>query len=83
MAKAKSLVDDVLERVKGSKPGFACWFDRLPSDAQSQLQEVREKFNHAVHQKRAFAKAIIEVAHEQGWPIVGVQGVERWLEKRS
>lgn len=83
MAKAKSLVDDVLERVKGSKPGYTSWFDRLPSDAQEQMTQVRQKFDHSVHQKRAFAKAIIEVAQEHGWPISGIQGVERWLEKRS
>lgn len=82
MAKAKSLVEDVLDRVKDSKPGFATWFDRLPPDAKEQLEQVRSKFNHSVHQKRAFAKAIIEVAQEHGWPIAGVQGVERWLEKR-
>lgn len=83
MAKAKSLVDDVLGRVRVTRPGFPPWFERLPPDAQSQLEQVREQFNRSIHTKRAFAKAIIEVAKEHGWPVSGIQGVERWLEKRS
>lgn len=83
MAKAKSLVEDVLSRVQTTKPGFASWFERLPPDAKSQLEQVRERFNRSIHSKRAFARAIIAVADEHGWPISGIQGVERWLEKRS
>lgn len=83
MAKAKPVIEDVLSRLTRLRPGVPTWFDRLPDDAKQELEQVRKSFTPAIHQKRAFAKAIIEVAAERGWPISGVQGVERWLEKRS
>lgn len=82
MAKAKTLLDDVLSRTSVSKPGMKTWFDRLPSDAQAELDTVKQAFNPAVHQKRAYAKAIMEAAAERGWEVAGVQGVIAWLNKR-
>ena len=83
MAKAKSLVDDVLDRVKDSKPGFASWFDRLPSDAKKELDVAKKAFDPTKHQQRAYARAIIEAAQRRGWDIAGIQGVVAWLKKRS
>ena len=84
MAKApkKSLLDDVLSRAHGNRPGFASWFDRLPPEAQSELSQVRESFDPAVHQKAAFAKAIIAACAERGWQTSGKQRVIAWLNKR-
>ena len=82
MAK-KSLVDDVLERVKDSRPGFASWFDRLPPDAQQELDVTRQAFDPTKHQQRAYARAIIDAAQRRGWDIAGIQGVVAWLKKRS
>ncbi len=80
MAKAKtSLLDDVLARTKNRSPGFGTWFERLPAEAQAELEAVRASFDHAKHQKSAFARAIIEAARERGWKTSGLQGVIQWL----
>ena len=79
-AKALSLLDDVLSRTRNRSPGFGTWFQRLPADAQAELERVRQSFDHTKHQKRAYAKAIIAAASERGWQISGPQGVIAWLE---
>jgi hypothetical protein len=81
MAKTATLLDEVLDRVKSSRPGFKSWFDRLPSEAQAELEQVRAQFNPKVHQKRAFANAVMEAAKERGWETAGIQGVLAWLNK--
>lgn len=77
-----SLLDDVLSKTSASKPGFKTWYERLPADAQGELDVVKQAFNPAVHQKRAYAQAIIAAATERGWEVCGVQGVIAWLNKR-
>ncbi len=43
MGKAKpSLLDDVLAKASNGKPGFRTWFERLPADAQAELDAVRK-----------------------------------------
>lgn len=81
-AKAPSLLDDVLARAKNRSPGFLTWFERLQPDAQAELERVRQAFNHDVHQKRAYARAIMDAARERGWRTSGLQGVISWLEGR-
>lgn len=78
----RTLVDDVLSRTAPSRVGFRSWFERLPADAQAELEAVREKFDPAQHQKRAFALALIEAARERGWETAGEQGVIRWLIRK-
>jgi hypothetical protein len=78
-----SLADEVLSQVANSKPGFLSWFGRLPPDAQAELEAVRAAFNPAVHQKQAYALAVIESCRKRGWETAGVQGVKAWLNKRS
>ena len=83
MAKARpSLLDDVLARATNGKPGFRTWFERLPADAQAELDAVREAFNPNTHQTRAYALAILEAAKERGWETGGVQAVIAWLKKQ-
>ena len=83
MAKAKtSLLDDVLARASNNRPGFRTWFERLPADAQAELDAVREAYNPNTHQTRAYALAIMEAAKERGWETGGVQAVIAWLRKR-
>lgn len=83
MAKGKtSLLDDVLARTANVRPGFKSWFDRLPADAQAELDAVRQCFNPNTHQTRAYALAILEAARERGWETGGVQAVIAWLKKR-
>lgn len=83
MAKARpSLLDDVLARAVNKRPGFATWFERLPADAQSELDAVRESYDPAIHQKRAYAAAIMDAARDRGWNIGGEQAVIAWLKKQ-
>ena len=83
MAKARpSLLDDVLARSSNSRPGFRTWFERLPADAQAELDAVRESYNPNTHQARGFALAIMEAATDRGWETGGVQAVIAWLRKR-
>lgn len=77
-----SLLDDVLSKTSASRPGFKTWYERLPADARAELDIVKQAFNPAVHQKRAYAQAIIAAATERGWEITGVQGVIAWLNRR-
>jgi len=80
VAKTKpSLLDDVLARTRNRSPGFGTWFERLPAEAQAELEAVRASFDHATHQKSAFARAIMEAASERGWKTSGMQGVIQWL----
>ena len=83
MAKAKtSLLDDVLARASNNRPGFRTWFERLPVDAQLELDAVRESYNPNTHQTRAYALAIMEAAKERNWETGGVQAVIAWLKKQ-
>ena len=83
MAKARpSLLDDVLARSSNNRPGFRTWFERLPADAQAELDAVREAFNPNTHQTRAYALAILEAAKERGWETGGVQAVIAWLKRQ-
>lgn len=84
MAKAQpSLVSDVLARATPAKPGFKTWFARLPEDARTELEAVRAAFDPAVHQKRAYALAVIAAAQERGWQISGEKQVIAWLNHKS
>jgi hypothetical protein len=78
-AKALSLLDDVLSRTRNRSPGFGTWFERLPAEAQAELETVRASFDHSKHQKAAFARAIMEAASERGWKTSGLQGIIQWL----
>jgi hypothetical protein len=69
----------VLARTRNRSPGFGTWFERLPAEAQAELEAVRASFDRAKHQKSAFARAIIEAANERGWKTSGLQGVIQWL----
>ena len=83
MAKARpSLLDDVLAKASNGKPGFRTWFERLPADAQAELDAVREAFNPNTHQTRAYALAIMEAAKERNWETGGVQAVIAWLKRQ-
>jgi len=82
VAKAKSLLDDVLAKASNNRPGFRTWFERLPADAQSELSAVRDAYNPNTHQTRAYALAILEAAKERNWETGGVQAVIAWLKRR-
>jgi hypothetical protein len=74
-----SLIDEVLGSVANAAPGGVTWFDRLSPDAQAELEAVRQKFDPAIHQKRAFYKAIKAAAARRGWRIASETQVTLWL----
>jgi hypothetical protein len=81
-APSKSLLDDVLLRARDRKPGFKSWVERLPAEAQAELDRVRQAFDPNVHQKNAYADAVIASCQERGWATCGRQGVIDWLNRR-
>jgi hypothetical protein len=83
MAKQPALLDVVLGKVANNRCGPRSWFNRLPPDAQEELEAVRQSFNPAIHQKRAFALAVIEAAKERGWEIAKEKQVIEWLDARK
>lgn len=83
MAKQPALLDAVLGKVRNSRAGPRSWFNRLPADAQAELEAVRKGFNPALHQKRAFALALIAAAQERGWEIAKEKQVIEWLDARK
>ena len=82
MAKAKTLLDDVLARTQNRRPGCSTWFSRLPPEARDELDAARQAFDASNHQKRAYAAAIIEAARERGWQTASIQSVIRWLNEK-
>lgn len=84
MAKTKrpGLVDRVLAKAARSKPGLKSWFERLPADLQDELLKVRDAFDPSIHQKRPYARLIIEEVSECGFEVCGVQGVLAWLNAK-
>jgi len=79
---AKSLLDDVLSKAANRRPGFKTWFERLPPDAQAELDAVRQAFNPNIHQKRAYCEAIMAAARTRGWETAGINAVIAWLNGR-
>ena len=82
MAKAQTLVDDVLAQVANYRPGPPTWFDVLPPDAQQEMLLARDSFDPAKHQKRAFYRALRSAAEKRGWTIAGEKQVTEWLSRR-
>jgi hypothetical protein len=73
------LVADVLSNVRNGSGRNPSWFDRLPPEAQAELKTVREQFDPAVHQKVAFARAVIAAAQKRGWTVAKERQVMKWL----
>ena len=82
MAKASNMLDDVLGSVANYRPGPRTWFDKLPPEAQHELLAVRTAFDPAVHQKRAFYRAIKVAAEKRGWHIASEKQISDWLRQR-
>ena len=79
MAKA-SLLDEVLSTVANHTSGVLTWFDKLPADAQAELDVVRQQYDPRTHKKHIYARAVIAAAQKRGWSIVGEKQVIKWLE---
>jgi hypothetical protein len=73
------LVAEVLGSVRNGTTRNASWFDRLPPEAQAELEAVRQRFDPAIHQKRAFYLALRAAAEKRGWQIARERQVTLWL----
>jgi len=73
------LVTEVLGSVRNGSGRNPSWFDRLPADVQAELKTVREQFDPTVHQKVAFARAVIAAAQKRGWTVAKERQVMKWL----
>lgn len=74
-----TLVDDVLGNVRNGSGRNPSWFDKLSPEAQAELEIVREQFDPNVHQKTAFARAVIAAAEQRGWKVAKERQVVKWL----
>lgn len=86
MAKAKkNLLDDVLAKAAVRRPGFRSWFERLPTDAQAELEAVRQQWltGQTCLGPKAMAEGIMAAAKDRGWQTSGVQGVIAWLHGKK
>ena len=81
MSNSQPLADEVLSHVLGHRSGFAPWYERLPKDALEELEALRARWvaGELGLKKRQLARAIIATCQQHGWHVVGVQGVEHWL----
>jgi hypothetical protein len=73
------LVTEVLGSVRNGTTRNASWFDRLPLEAQAELEAVRQRFDPSIHQKRAFYLALRAAAEKRGWQIARERQVTLWL----
>ena len=83
MGKGKTLAEAVMARVRPSRRGFKSWFDRLSPEVQAELELVRSQFDHKIHEKRGYARAIVDEMAARGIHTSGIQGVIAWLNKNG
>ena len=84
MKKARrDLIDDVCSRVTNARFGFKSWYTSLPDDARKELDAVKASFDHKRHQKKAYARAIVEAAKDRGWQVGTVGAVVAWLSQKN
>lgn len=79
-----TLASDIAARIVNKRPGFPTWFERLPAEMQTALDEVRERWQEGqiAGQQRAFAIALAAEVASRGFPEPGVQAVVAWIRKR-
>ena len=79
-----ALADAVRERVRGIRPGPKPWLDRLPTDVQEQLLDVRRRFQsgeYGAASAREVGQLVAEAAVERGWAVAGCKEVALWLRR--
>jgi hypothetical protein len=82
---ADRLVDRIADRVSrlGRRPRN--FFERLPPEAQAELEDVRRRFQTGELQTSASALAdlLIEEAAADGIELCGPQGLRVWLSRND
>lgn len=80
MPKTMTLADMIADRVEVLKP--KTWLDRLPSDARTELDGVRSRFQAGGYSNApalAVSRALLEVAAENGWKLLSEKELAKWL----
>ena len=84
MAKAKSILDDVLAEIQATAPKPSRWFERVAPEHAETVAELRQAWRDGklgTSQRRA-ARSISKLLNARGISTVGVTGVELWLVAR-
>jgi hypothetical protein len=83
MAKATSVLDDVIGVIAARTPRVQAWYHRVPPEHAGALAEILDawKSGRLGSQKITAARAIAKILSARGISDVGPQGVLKWLEK--
>jgi hypothetical protein len=79
-----SLADRVGERIKPLKR--RTWLDRLGDHDQAEVRETRRRYHaggYGTQSAASVARALLELAAENGWQLVGEKELAEWLTKAS
>jgi hypothetical protein len=79
-----SLADAVAARIKPLKR--KTWLDRLGDHDQAEVLETRRRFHaggYGTQSAASVARALLELAAENGWQLVGEKELAEWLTKES
>lgn len=60
------------------------WFSRLPKEAQSDLAEIKRRFDageYATVEYSVIHRAVVARCKEESWPVPEVSTVRRWLQR--
>lgn len=77
-----ALADAVGERVRPAQK--QTWIDRLGADEQAGIYEIRQRYKaggYGAASSASIARAIRELAAENGWNIISEREVADWLRK--
>jgi len=83
MAKATSVLDDVIGVIASQPPRVQAWYHRVPPKHAAAIAEILEawKSGRLGTHKITAARAISRILAARGISDVGPQGVLKWLEK--
>ncbi len=78
MGKASGFVADLELALTGK----GAWWDRLPEDARSELEEVRKRFKAGQYTAKPYqvASAIIASGERRGWEFPSDKVLVKWLK---
>jgi hypothetical protein len=83
MAKAKSVLDDVIGAIAAQPPRVQAWYQRVAPEHAGTVAEILDawKSGRLGSRKITAARAIAKILAARGIADVGPQGVLKWLEK--
>lgn len=83
MAKAKSVLDDVIGVIAAQPPRVQAWYHRVAPEHAGTVAEILDawKSGRLGSRKITAARAIAKILVARGIADVGPQGVLKWLER--